>query len=47
MILENQDNFSIFMRLSSVFFEDKQKLVHILACILKYATQQVPKNTSY
>ena len=46
-VLENQENFSIFMRLSSVLLESKQELVYILGSILSYTTQHVEKKAAH
>ena len=47
VILTNQENFSIFLRLSSVFEENKAELAYILARILHYSTQEISKENPY
>ena len=46
-ILKNQDNFSIFMRLNSVFEENKEELVYVLTKILRFCTVELNVKERY
>lgn len=42
LILGSQENFSIVLRLSYVFLENKEELVYLLCKIIQYVSKEVP-----
>jgi hypothetical protein len=42
LVLANQENFSILMRLSAVFLENREELAYLLCKILQYVSTEVP-----
>lgn len=42
LVLGNQENFSILLRLSAVFLENREELAYLLCKILQYVSTEVP-----
>lgn len=41
LVLTNQENFSIFLRLATAFLENKEELVYLLAKIIQYVSKEI------